>query len=243
MQYWLSLVICLLLASCAAVTKSTSPSKGHALLKLMRYDEEKQEFVTYRELRYRYSDSMVIVERDKLTMITDHRTGEKRDSVSIIGYTFVDLRTKSFYLYGHFSDTAQPERSYQQPAEGRPEGGWNFFQKPQPANAQRVALPDTLIGETVYKRFKSYQLSSTDNRDTAYWEVKYFDCKSGTPFLFVGLEEGQPTGCVMTMYESYIIKNRWWLINKMKTVSNKLSEDEEKVFVAWKKNAERSPVK
>ena len=207
----------------------------------MRYHVEQKRFVSYRELKFLFKDSTIIAERDKLTMITNQATGERRESVSVIGYTFIDLRTKSFYMYENFSDTARIEKSYKQPVDGKPEGGWTFFMKPSPKPSNSISLPDTTVDGTTYKRVKSYHPWDIGGKDTAYWKVQYFDCNNKTPFLFVGQVEGAPEGCVMTISESYMLRNNLWLYDMIEVVSTRLTLEEEKVFDAWKKNAERNP--
>lgn len=231
------------LSVCCCKGQNDHPNQGHAFLKYMRYDSKKKEYVLDRQLKYIYYDSALIVERDQLNRYTNMVTGEKKIWTEIIGYTYVDLRTKSFYLYKNFSDTAKIEDSYLQPIKGRPKGGWSFFKKPSKMPYGSIPLEDTAINNVIYKRIKSYHPWETGGTDTSWHQIYFFDCDSKTPFLNVGKASDGPRDCVITRIESHTYKNDLKLYDEIKIVPQKLTLKEIKVFASWKRNVKKYPVR
>lgn len=58
------------------------------------------------DTRFLFYDSVIIVEQHALAIKTDANNDNTREPY-LIGYIFLDVRTKSFYRYLNFSDTAQ----------------------------------------------------------------------------------------------------------------------------------------
>ena len=119
--------------------------------------------------KYIFYDSMVIAEQLGIYTNTDANNRETVE-IKVCGYTFIDFRTKSFYNYANFSDTARIVLSLRQPAKGRVRGGWNFFDPPR-APDKSHPLPDTVVDGNRYHRLKGFFLK---NGDTVYSETQYY---------------------------------------------------------------------
>lgn len=217
-------------------------NEGYAFRNSMSYDSIKKEYVLNRQLKYIFKDSSLIVGRDQLNRYTNMVTGETRTWMEVIGYTYIDLRTKSFFLYTTLTDTATITDSYLQPAEGRPKGGWGFFKKAGRLAEGFIWLNDTAINGVVYKRTKSFYPWEPGGTDTSWHEVYFFDCNNKTPFLNVGQASNGPENGVITRTESHIYRNGLRLREEIEVVLMKLTAEEEKVFAAWKRNASQHPV-
>jgi hypothetical protein len=100
-----------------------------------------------------YKDSMVIQEIPGLHLYDS--TGSENRWVDTQWYTFIDLRTKTFYDYQSFSDTARLIKEYTQADSVPVVGGWNFYiQRDLPGQKPVIYLSDTTIESIIYKRIK-----------------------------------------------------------------------------------------
>lgn len=236
------LLVCLIIYG-SGFTQTQSLNRGSAVVSTSNYDFVKNRFGVARAVRFLFRDSMIIAERSRLNTHTNMSTGEKRQWTDVMGYTFIDLRTKSFYLYNRLSPKAKLEESYLQPQEGRPKGGWNLFRKPAPFKSGSIQLADTIVGKTNFQRWKSFYPWDLGGSDTAYYSVYYFDCACKVPFINLGKVSTVPKGCILTRVEETYLHKEIRILDHVLLERESLTAKEEKVFDAWKKYAKKHPAK
>ncbi|MDB5206678.1 MAG: hypothetical protein JWR72_1753 [Flavisolibacter sp.] len=191
-----------------------------------------------RDIKYLFFDSMVIAERHGLFTETDSKNREtwRRE---VIGYTFIDFRTKTFYDYSHFSDTARVIKTMRQPAKGRVEGGWNFFDPPQqPPNS--VALSDTVLDGVKCSRLKVF---FTKDSDTTIIKTMYYVSEAECPLAYYGKTTVQGKRFSYIRTDDFDVASGLKTYHSMDITSNTLSKKELRIFAAWKRNAKKHPVK
>lgn len=201
-----------------------------------------------RDTRSLCYDSLIIVERQRLNI---HRHNGKQTSwnVDVIGYTFIDLRTKSFYEYDTFSDTATIKDSYIQPASGRVKGGWNFFDAPKKAVKINIALPDTVLNGVLVERIKNIYYTDLSETEASGERIIYLACKSPAPFFFLEKIEGEKSKCpiirrdILSCVPSSNCSKTIKGFEEIEVFKSTLSFAEMKVFKAWKKNSLLYPAK
>ncbi|RYF80121.1 MAG: hypothetical protein EON98_13825 [Chitinophagaceae bacterium] len=195
------------LFSLSGYTQQNCTECGVAYLRSRIFNPEVNAYILpeyERDTKYLFYDSTMILERHGIFSSTDVN-GKETWSRDVIGYTFVDFRTQTFYNYLHFSDTARLMLVTKQPKRWPQGGGSMFFQK------------NTSVIETMYYLEEA-------QRPIGYYGKIIIN---GKRFSFTRLEDiNVPNG----------LKDS----SSMDVVSNNLTKDELKVFVAWKKNAEKT---
>lgn len=201
-----------------------------------------------------YRDSLVI-ERILGLYIEEDMDGREKRYTKTLYYTFIDLRTLSFYDYTSFSDTAKIIKKFTQSDTALVPGGWNFYlpiDKIPPVQPPEL-LADTILEGVTYKRVKIVCDSTTFYDDSSgklverkvpQVEVLYMRCdKKGTLFqLRKPLSE--KLGCPIVRQDIlpslYVARP---LSSQIHFLSETLTPEEIKVFDAWEKNAKMNPVK
>ena len=190
-----------------------------------------------------YKDSMVIEQIPGLYMNTDTNGIETR-WVKTEYYTFIDLRTKSFYDYSSFSDTAGLIKKYIQADSTPVSGGWNFYaQRDWPGQLTPVSLSDTLIDNIVYKRIQVIKEPDSTQQNKKIW-IGYLNCdRKNTLFMF-DKSLSKTTGCPIVRFDEQPLPEFVFrpVSAQIEFISDTLSNDELKVFNAWEKNAKNNPV-
>jgi hypothetical protein len=186
-----------------------------------------------------YKDSLAI-EEIMLAKINTDINGKQTIKSLVEHYTFIDLRSDSFYEYQNFSDTAKITKKYYQPDSISVDGGWNFYgnnnfnYKDAPEN-----LADTIINGISYKRVKFNRSLGNESLIT----IGYFRCdKKGSMFQFYK-PYSEKIGCPMVkVYDFPVRKLQGPILTEVDFLSDTLSLQEQKIFEAWERNAKQNPV-
>jgi hypothetical protein len=215
-------------------------NRGIVLYKLRIFDNKTQEYIIpkyYRDRKLWYYDSLVIAEGHHVNINTDIYGNESWETF-VDRYTFIDLKTRTFYEYSTFSDTARILDSYVQPDSGRVKGGWNFFDNTEILNRRTLEyLPDTTIHGISFKRVKSVSIIKIGNEDMESITTGYFRCDKKYSVFSLDKLLSKEAGCPLTRLENEGVSNVAGNYFEIEFLSETLSLFEVKVFKAWKRNA------
>lgn len=234
----LIIVFLSLLLAVDGIAQQNCRDCGVAFFRYRIYNPELKTFIMPRyekDIKYLFYDSMIIAERHGLYSHTDANKKEtwRRE---VIGYTFIDFRTQSFYDYRNFSDTARIILSVRQPPEGRVHGGWTFFLPPRVPD-KSIPLPDTVVDGNRYQRLKGiFQIG-----DTIHSETQFYVSEQERPVAYYGktMANGKKVSLIR-IHSQTLAWNPTY--NTMDITSRNLSKKELKVFAVWKRNARKTPV-
>ncbi|HMH23009.1 MAG TPA: hypothetical protein VK563_14580 [Puia sp.] len=194
------------------------------------------------DLRIWYMDSFVIEEIKGISIFVDPKGIETR-KLSTEFYTFIDLRSKSFYDYKTFSDTARIIKKYTQPDSVAVFGGWNFYAPHSFHITEPIGkLADTIIKNISYKRVR---LVNTIESKTGPWKqitICYLLCGKKT-LVRIDNQLSAKMGCPIVRYDIQPTpQDRASLSTEIEFTANTLNPEELKVFNAWEKNMKLNPV-
>ena len=184
-----------------------------------------------------YNGNLVVEEIRTIKESRDSN-GYKRET-PIAYYLFIDRKTKNFYHYSSFSDTARILDKYTLPDDSvmRGLGGWPFYKDLIIDSVrERQYLKDTVINGITYKRI----LFSVKEDGKIFPTVRYLRCdKTGTLFSFNNSLRDK-LGCPIVRID-YLptTDNQRPNSSEIVFVRDKLSNEELKVFEAWKKNEKK----
>ncbi len=189
-----------------------------------------------------YKDS-VIIEEIKAVNIETNTSGVTTMATPVDHYIFIDLRTKMFFVYRNFSDTAKIMDKYTQPdsVEIRGTGGWRFYARNDlPKTEPLIYLTDTLIAGVIFKRIRI--INSNDENNPVI--IGYLHCDKKNSIFKFDKALSEKMGCPMVRFD-YLPspKNPVPTSAKIEFVSDSLTKEELQVFEAWEKNAKKYPVK
>lgn len=189
-----------------------------------------------------YKDSLVILEAPGLIIKSDTNSLRETRQVIIDHYTFIDLRTRSFYEYATFSDTAVLVEKYTQPDTVSGRVGWTFYApRDIPFTEPPLNLTDTVIGGILYQRVQFI------NRKEGVLNpvlIAYLQCDKKGTFFQIDRNFSEKRGCPIVKYEELPTpQNPVASAGEIVFVADSLSPAELKVFAAWERNAIKSPVR
>jgi hypothetical protein len=189
--------------------------------------------------RVLFYDSVVIAEQHALGIKTDANNNNTWDPY-LIGYTYIDLRTKSFYRYRHFSDTAQILVATRQFGDKVEAGGWNYFSMKPRAPHKSIPLTDTVLNGTKCHRLLGLWF---EKGDTSYIETLYYVSEAKWPSLVLHrtVVNGKRFSVIRWDHTAFIPRERTGY-SCVEITSNNLTKEDLKVFVAWRRNAKKYPV-
>ena len=207
------------------------------------YDSTRQgylnEFIAP-DMKIWYKDNLVI-EEIKTVKITDTSEGITKE-VNVAYYLFIDTKSKVFYNYSSFSDTAKILNKYSQAdtMEIPGLGGWRFYAS-HDLNAIESPrfLADTTINYIVYKRVQLI----VKGKNTLTTVIGYLRCdKKGTMFQ-IDKNFSKKMGCPMVRVD-YLAspQDPLSVSTEIVFINDSLSKAELKVFEAWEKNMKKYPV-
>ncbi len=78
-----------------------------------------------KDIKVWYKDSLVILQ--SLLINIENENGIRKSNVVVDHYIFLDLKTRSFYEYKNFSDTAKFTKKYTQPDSVLIPSCWSFY--------------------------------------------------------------------------------------------------------------------
>ena len=184
-----------------------------------------------------YWDSTVIEEIIYSYTHTDSADVTTRKHV-IDHYTYTDLKTKSFYDYSSFSDTARLLKKYGINSHKGAVVFHNSYNSKQTRPAE--PLPDTTIDGVYYKRYKLYTTSNMNVVPKEQIHVGYTRCDLKTRIFDFGVNWGTVQACPMTRIE--YLEHPARLTFQCDFLGDTLSVTQHKVFQAWAKYAKEHPV-
>jgi hypothetical protein len=214
-----------------------SPKSGLLLFKNTIIDttiKKEIDFMLKPNLNIWYHDSCLIIEKRKLNIV-GRLYQEDTVYTSITGYGFIDIKKRQFRFYRHLSDTALPVKSYNHLDSVRAVLGRDpLYINTIPITATITQLNDTLIEGTIYKR-TTYRRPRTDTANYFIKYINYYNCNAPTLFLqVVNSKFLAMPGCIITRYDM-ITDEQDYYISEMKLIREFLTEEEQKVFHAWRK--------
>jgi len=232
------------LVSCHIAKKCSNC--GEIILKNRFYNDRTNTYVKSEafgeDIPIWYKDDLSIQKIMRLYINIDTNSIETRKLV-VDRYTFIDRRTKSFYHYHSFSDTARFDSVYTLP-DSVPIIGWNYYYTHHlPFTEPPKELPDTTINDLDYKRIKLINtIKINDSTTFKRISICYFRCGIKTMFS-LDTRLSEKMGCPMVWYQSLPnSQDRFPLSMEIEFVANKLNAEELKVFAAWEKNEKLHPV-
>lgn len=162
--------------------------------------------------------------------------------VTLGHYLFIDLKSKSFYQFTSFSDTANLIKKYTQADSIGISGGWNFYYpydgltRTEPVEQ----MADTAVSGILYQRYKVVKKAKNEP-DLVH--VAYLRCdRKGTMFHYNKLFTAK-IGCPMTRIDSYNVPaGKTSVSSEINFIRDSLTKEEERIFNAWRKYAEANPV-
>lgn len=231
--------ITLVVMSCSS-TRSVCRNCGVVLSTFRMYDQKKKEFVIpayFRDRKMWYKDSCVIAE-NIIVNIEAERNGAEKWDASVRDYTFIDLRTKMFYVYSSFSDTATLINKYSQPDTGKIVGGWNFFDKKGAfLLSDKQPISDTIMQGIKYGRVIAEGISTSDSISVKSVEIAYLRCDLES-FFYIDLPVSIQARCPVVRFDRKV-ENGFWIKIEVEFLPDKLTKREIKVFNAWEINSKR----
>jgi hypothetical protein len=240
-RFYLPILLLCLVNGCS--TKEANSSEGLAEYVMRIYsgivtDTTKPEVMIPAKIWYK--DSLAIEEDVSLQIITDSKNRETR-RVKIRNYRFNDLRARSIYVYGTFSDTARMISKYSfDDTTVKKTGGWgfnenrelNYVGNPQP-------LPDTIIGGTKYERLRVL----TEEKNVQYKATLYFRCDRPNSIFSYEKHFSKEKGCPSVKVINQMPDDKFGaILLELNFLRDTLSSDELKVFNAWEKYSKENPV-
>lgn len=227
---------------------------GSVLYKFQVFDKETKSFIKAiipGDRKAWFSDSLVIWEGSHLDIETDS-TGKQTHKSYVGEYMFCDLRTRSFYEYLNFSDSAKITDMYLQPDTGNNKRGWNFFADKTNFKEEILEhIPDTVINGITYKRIRCAEVFDlTDPEHIKLFGKKYFQITIGylrpdLKGLVFSLDKiiEKKTGYPVVRIDNIAPNNNIYTIAEVKLLSDTLTDEEKRVFKAWYNNAKNNPIK
>ena len=187
-----------------------------------------------------YKDSTVIEESEAVYSTKDI-TGKESICIEVDHYSYIDLRTKSFYDYPAFSADLMFNKKYTLPdsVTGKV---WNFYTYHKIWPPETISfLPDTIINSVLNKRIKSTVIDSTGSLEEI--DIGYIRCDKKNSIFHIDRGLDEKIGCPVTKIEFINPKTKRDYYAEIVFLADKLTPEELMVFDAWEKNAKQNPVK
>lgn len=230
-----------LFISCSS--KKTLIREGFIQLRFRNYDSIENKYINSAfmpDMRIWFKGNLVV---EEITTIRDiDSNGVFRREKPVAYYLIIDRRSKSFYNYSSFSDTARILDKYTQAdtAEIRGLGGWSFYKDHNMSIVDSPQiLPDTIINSIIYNKYQVFLKVSNNLRPV----VIYLRCdKKGTIFLF-DKKLSEKLGCPIVRIDYLPTpQNPNPVSSEIVFLRDSLNQEELKVFDVWEKNIKKFPV-
>jgi hypothetical protein len=244
-----------LISSFSCINKYQQTKCGIVVYKIFVYNNFLKKYIQDElfvpEVKVWYRDSTVIMKVKGLTSTLKRATNREGtsalDSVMLMHFMYIDLKKMTFYKYLSFTDTAALIEKYTETQMDTVVNGvnWKFYKKSafvMNADSMQI-LPDTIIDGNLNKRIQ-YIVKRSDDSTKSYLMVFCFDCtKKGTIFS-TSSDLSVLSGCPFVSSYTQISSNfPTGTASKIEFISDKLTNEEQKVFDAWERNARKYPVK
>ena len=186
-------------------------------------------------------DSTVIQENYTIKTNTTH--GVKTTKYIPLFCRYIDLKTRCFYDYLSFSDTATCYRTGKIDHLTREDNGYHFFwDHVYEISSSPTMLSDTTIKGQTYMRAK-YYLKDVDS--TRVFFIGFFPVKQSYNFFSIEDKFSRQKNWFMKINHEYHQNRANFpsVISEVDFIENKFSEAETQVFNAWEEYARDHPVK
>lgn len=195
----------------------------------------------FKDFKIWYKDSIVIEEANELSIYTDPYKNETWKYL-LDRYIFIDLRSKSFYEYSSFSDTARLLKKYLQEDSVHVDGGWNFYayRNFMPSDGLET-LPDTIIKGIKYSRVIKRSEFKHKGEEFKSSLIGYLRCDQKGTIVTLDRAFSEKMGCPLTRVETRSTPEKFSFITELDFASKTLTKEELKVFSAWEKYAKENP--
>ncbi len=234
-------LISILIASCASQHSFTK--EGVVKHAIRFYDSLTQQYTNedlFPDMNVWYKDELYIEEiktseRWDSNGITTHKT-------PLAYYLFMDRKSKAFYQYSSFSDTARIIDKYIQSDTDsmRGLGGWPFYRNWDiKVTGPIKTLTDTIINYITFRRAKI----PIESNGFLVTIIAYARCdRRGSVFQY-DKNLGNKIGCPVTKME-YLPSSvdPTPISSEIHFLRDNLTKEELKVFEAWKKNIKKNPI-
>ncbi|MCG2617126.1 hypothetical protein LZZ85_22715 [Terrimonas sp. NA20] len=243
MKLVLKIAICCIL-TCLFCTVATAQARfaGKIRTEAGEYFRENRDTGFYHYDHYWISDSMYI--SDINTAVEKTKKGVTTRSVMVRLYVFVDYRSKTLFEYSSMSDTARLLGSHYLYDTFSLSTGFPFDITREDARKSvkdTVRLPDTIIENKTYKRY----MQKLDTMNRTEYLVFYLSCQSNPGVTFYPTL-AEKLGCPITIITGSLspyLQAKPYMFTTRTLERDYLTQEEQKVFAAWRKYAEEHPVK
>lgn len=178
----------------------------------------------------------LVIEEIKTIETSSDSSGRITKATPTAYYLFMDRKTKSFYHYSSFSDTARILDKYtlEDSSEMRGSGGWGFYKNHTfDSVGQRQYLTDTLMNGVLYKRVHFFVKEGKDTLST----IRYIRCDKKETLFSFNTSLRKELGCPIVRIDYLLTtENPIPGMSEIVFVRDSLTSDELKVFGAWGKN-------
>jgi hypothetical protein len=243
---FISLSLCHMHISCTAPSRITSSNEGVIIKKSRVFDSISQvyQIVPYRrDIKIWYKDSAVILECYRL-FINNMGGADEKWRTETDHYTYLDLRTKAFYDYKNFSDTAAIIKKYTQEDSVNIEGSWRFYKYTEMLPTEnRAVLSDTIIRGILFQRISASKSYVIDGAETLFRYTGYVRCDRKKTIFHLDRKFNEKERCPMTIFEYEAIGKSPRMLEEVEYLTDTLTPFELKVFEKWQQNAKSNPVK
>lgn len=231
----LSSMITLLASGCHVTRRPASHQVEVVDLTLRIFnpaDSAEQNPLEERSSRVWVQDSFAI---EEIRFVKSFQAGNQQPvfSYALKGYRFSDLKRAVYYNFTTFSDTSACTGVFSYRDTVPKWGGWIFFNNRSAGYCETpLHITDTILRGKVYKRMSG----RVDWLNQPIQTISYFDCeRKGTFFdMDTALSRGQMNGCPLVKTYSYpVMLPGPGTGYEIQFVRNELTEEEERVFVAW----------
>lgn len=158
-------------------------------------------------------------------------------------HRYIDLRSKTWYNYFSFSDTANLIDKGHLPDSVFTDYGWSYFSDKalQIMGTPRMML-DTVIQNITYKKAKFHFIQQDSSKN---YQIGLFRCDGKGNLFSLEKQFSRFLNCTMTKLYTYRGNStKPYGSIEIDFVSDDLSPEQMKVFAAWAENAKKySPVK
>jgi hypothetical protein len=222
------IVIILLLSGCQA--NGQLQDKGQALITSYYYSKKSGKLMDSICFRVWWDGNQSILQVP-LIRFEEDAAGNRKDWVEINHYSFLDPQKNVCYNYKSFTDTAKVLKAYSDIDSVEVDGGWNYLSKEGLRFETASRLSDTTINGENFQRLYAHRKDGEYLID--FFMYMNCDVKAGNVKLHKHLSDS--LGCPIVRNDTYI-NDRLYSSLRFTFVSDRLTEEEIKVFEAWRKN-------
>ena len=190
-------------------------------------------------LRIWYKDSAVIEEIHRINTVT---VGDSTTvTYPLILCRYIHLRTKTYYDYKTFSDTAKIFNKAVLPDSQMRDYGWSFYSdKVLRIKGIPESLSDTVIDNITYKRVK---FSFERHDPKKHFVVGYLRCDGRGELFSMEKQYSRERNCTMVKFFDFEYgREKPYASQEIEFVSDTLTKEEVKIFDVWEQNARQNPI-